>query len=69
MSALAPIADILSFRRLQLHQPLQRQLRNVGHVIVVEALALLQPPHFRFVPIADIDSARNPGDNPGFEER
>ena len=21
----------------------------------------------RFVPIADIDSARNPGDNPGFE--
>ena len=22
-----------------------------------------------FVPIADIDSARNPGDNPGFEER
>ena len=23
----------------------------------------------RFVPIADIDSARSPGDNPGFEER
>jgi len=23
----------------------------------------------RFVPTEDIDSARNPGDNPGFEER
>jgi hypothetical protein len=25
--------------------------------------------HVCFEPIADIDSARSPGDNPGFEER